>query len=164
MNDDTRQSQLAENHRFFGDMRFKQLTLFMAAMTAAGAGVVQFAANRWWIALAALFVTAVMWVIEVRAVLNGIAAREAIPELFPRQHKLFWPWINSSWAVLSLHIVCYALWLAGIRAWHPVPVPICTDFLFLTGVVIGGMLSLFSIVNYWRHRMFWVQSTLRKSD
>ena len=83
MNDDTRLSQLAENHRFFGDMRFKQLTLFMAAMTTAAAGVMQFPGHRWWIALSALFVTAVMWVIEVRAALNGIAAHKAIPELFP---------------------------------------------------------------------------------
>jgi hypothetical protein len=60
MNDDTRLSQLAENHRFFGDMRFKQLTLFMAAMSAAGAGVMQFTGSRWWIALGALFVTGVI--------------------------------------------------------------------------------------------------------
>src|ERR1035441_7756478 len=96
-------------------MRFKQLTLFMAAMSAAGAGVMQFPISRWWIALGALFVTAVMWVVEVRATLNGIAAHNAVPELFPSR-KMFWPWLNSSWAVLSLHIAFYALWLAWL-AW-----------------------------------------------
>jgi hypothetical protein len=67
MNHDTRLSQLAENYRFFGDTRFKQLTLFVAAMSAAGAGVAQYPGIRWWIALGALFVTGVMWVAEVRA-------------------------------------------------------------------------------------------------
>ena len=121
MNDDTRVSQLAEYHRFYGDTRFKQLTLFTAAMSAAGAGVMQYPVIRWWIALGALFVTGVMWVVEVRATLGGIAARNAIPELFPPSHKIkiFWREINSSYAVLLLHIAFYVLWLECIRAWGP---------------------------------------------
>jgi hypothetical protein len=151
MSNDTRLSQLAENHRFFGDMRFKQLTLFMAAMSAAGAGVVQFTAIRWWIALGALFVTGVMWVVEVRATLAGIAAHNAIPELFPSR-KIFWPWINSSWAVLLLHIGFYVLWLACIRAWGP-----SARVSFCIGILVGLVLLIFSIVNYYYQRSFWVQ-------
>lgn len=150
MNDDTRLSQVAENHRFFGDMRFKQLTLFMAAMTAAGAGVMQFPGNRWWIAFGALFVSAVMWVIEVGAALSGIASREAIPELFPPRPR-FWPWINASWAVLALHVACYATWLWCIRIWCPT----CC-FSFYVGVLVGIMLCIYSVVNYWRQRDFWL--------
>jgi hypothetical protein len=151
MNDDTRLSQLAENFRFFGDMRFKQLTLFMAAMSAAGAGVMQFPLSRWWIALGALFVTAVMWVVEVRGTLNGIAAHNAVPELFPSR-KIFWPWINSSWAVLSLHIGFYVLWLVCIRAWGP---SACVSFCI--GILVGLVLSVFSIVNYCYQRSFWLR-------
>ena len=151
MNNDARLSQLAENHRFFGDMRFKQLTLFMAAMSAAGAGVMQFPGSRWWIALGALFVTGVMWVVEVRATLAGIAAHNAIPELFPSR-KIFWPWINSSWAVLSLHIGFYALWLACIRAWGP-----SASVSFCIGILVGLVLLIFSIVNYCYQRTFWIQ-------
>ena len=149
MNDDTKLTQLAENHRFYGDMRFKQLTLFMAAMTTAGAGVIQFPGNRWWIALGALFVAAVMWVIEVRAVLNGIAARKAIPEQFPSR-PTFWPWINASWVVLLLHVACYAVWLWCIRIWCP------TCCSFYIGVFVGIMLLIFSVVNYGRQSDFWL--------
>jgi len=151
MNDDTRVSQLAEYHRFYGDMRFKQLTLFMAAMSAAGAGVMQFPERRWWIALGALFVTGVMWVVEVRATLAGIAAHNAILALFP-DRKIFWPWINSSWAVLSLHMGFYALWLATIRAWGPAA---CVSFYI--GILAGLMLLSFSIVNYCYQRTFWIR-------
>ncbi len=157
-------SQLAENHRFYGDMRFKQLTLFMAAMTAAAAGVIQAPNTRWWIAISALFVTAVMWVIEVRASLNGIVAREAIPQLFPRTREWFWPWINTTWAVLSLHVGFYILWLACIRIWRTPDVPALRDVTFWIAVTIGSMLLIFSIVNYWRNRTFWLNSGERTSS
>jgi hypothetical protein len=142
-------AQRAENFRFYGDMRFKQLTLFMAAMTAVGAGVMQFPENRSWIALGGLFVTAVMWVVEVRATLNAIAAHNAIPEVFP-PHRAFMPWLNSSCAVLMLHIVCYGSWLWCVGAWCASPVPL------YAGALIGPVLVVFSVVNYWRQRKFWL--------
>lgn len=117
MTEDALKAQIAESLRFYGDMRFKQLTLFMAAMTAAGAGVMQFSLGRWWIALAALFVTAVMWVVEVRATLNAIAAHDTIPEVFPKRSAMFWLWLNSSWAVLLLHMACYVVWLYCVGSW-----------------------------------------------
>lgn len=70
MNDDARLSQLAENMRFYGDMRFKQLTLFMAAMTAVAGGITEASQYRWWIALAGMCIAAVMWVMEVRSTIN----------------------------------------------------------------------------------------------
>jgi hypothetical protein len=72
---DTMLSQLAENMRFYGDMRFRQLTLFMAAMTAVAGGIVGSIQYRWWIALGGLCITAVIWVMEVRSTINFIAAR-----------------------------------------------------------------------------------------
>jgi hypothetical protein len=150
VNNETAQAQIAENFRFYGDMRFKQLTLFMAAMTAVVAGVMQFPCNRWWLALGGLFVTAVMWVVEVRATLNAIVAHNAIPEAFPQQQDKFWPWLNSSWSVLLLHIACYGLWLWCVRAW-------CSSrVLFYVGALAGLMLFVFSVVNYWQQRKFWL--------
>jgi hypothetical protein len=149
MDNDVVTTQIAENFRFYGDMRFKQLSLFMAAMTAAAAGVVQYPPSRWWVALGKLYVAAVMWVVETRATLNAIAAHDAIPEVFP-QRKKFWPLLNSSWAVLSLHIAFYALWLLCIRAWAPN----CKSF--YVGLVGGITLLVFSGRNYWRHRRFWL--------
>lgn len=149
MNDDTIKSQIAENFRFYGDMRFKQLTLFMAAMTAAAAGVLQPSQIRWWIALGALYVAAVMWIVEVRSTLTAIAAHDAIPELSTRPDT-FWPLLNSSLAVLSLHIAGYVLWLLCVRAWWHSRVP------FYIGEAIGVGLLVYSGVNYWRHRYFWL--------
>jgi len=136
-------------------MRFKQLTLFMAAMTAAGTGVTQSPASRWWIALAAFIIAAVMWVVEVRATLNAIAAHDAIPEVFPRQKKRFMSWLNSSWAVLSLHVVCYWSWWWCLRIWSPGCVA------FYVGIPFGALLIVFSAVNYWQHKEFWLG---RKGD
>jgi hypothetical protein len=138
--EDATKTQMAENHRFFGDMRFKQLTLLMGAMSAAAAGVMQYVAIRWWIALGAMCVTAVMWV---------IVARLAIPEVFPPT-DVFWKWINSSFTVLLLHVGFYALWLNRIRVWGPT-----ACFSFFVGAAVGIALAVFSIVNYWRHREFW---------
>lgn len=149
MNNDTAQAQMAENFRFYGDMRFKQLSLFMAAMTAAGAGVIQATGNRWHIALAALCVTAVMWVVEVRATLNAIAAHDAIPEVFPAQKIRFWPWLNSSWAVLFLHVACYALWLRCVWVWGAGRGP------SYTGALVGLTLFVFSVISYGKNRKFW---------
>jgi hypothetical protein len=148
MSDSSVVNQIAENFRFYGDMRFKQLTLFMAAMTAASAGVIQSPAYRWWIALGALYFTGVMWVVEVRATLNAIAAHNAIPEVFPEQKK-FWPGLASSFAVLSLHIACFALWLSCVRAWGSGRV--C----FYIGSAVGLGLTWFSIVNYKKEKRFW---------
>lgn len=64
-------TQFAENIRFYSDMRFKQLTLLMAGMTAAGAafGSSQYAEHHGTIAIAAALFTAVMWIMENRSTL-----------------------------------------------------------------------------------------------
>jgi hypothetical protein len=41
-NDDARRAELGGNMRFYADMRFKQLTLFLAWLTLAGAGAAQY--------------------------------------------------------------------------------------------------------------------------
>jgi hypothetical protein len=133
--DETRLTQLAENYRFFGDMRFKQLTLFIAAMTAVIGGIFQASTYRWWLAVAGLFITGVMWVMEVRSTMNAVAIHDALlatnRDFFPTQRK-FWPWLNASFAVLLLHVAFYVFWLLCIRAWCPT----CCIW-FCLGMVIG---------------------------
>ena len=146
--DDVKLSELAETHRFYGDMRFKQLTLFMAAMSAAIGGVHEFPNERWWLAVAGLFFTGVMWIMEVRSTAYSIGLHSAAPELLPRQ-KFFWPLLNSSFAVLSLHVAFYLFWLSRIHAWGP------TCISFSIGAAVGLMLLVFSIGNYYRRRHFW---------
>jgi hypothetical protein len=72
MNEETKLSKLAENVRFFADMHFKQLTLFMAAMTAVTGGIVVSSLYQWWIALGGLCITAVIWTMEIRSTINVV--------------------------------------------------------------------------------------------
>jgi len=143
MNEETRLSQLAENMRFYGDMRFKQLTLFMAAMTAVAGGVVESSQYRWWIALGGLCITAVMWVMEIRSTINFDAVHKCAPELWPRAQSKLFRWLTASLAVLLLYIAFYAFWLSCMRKWCPA---CCIPF--YSGLTIGFALLLFSIANY----------------
>ena len=143
---DDGKSQLAENVRFYGEMRFKQLTLFMAAMTAVAGGIAQFPQNRWWIALAGIYVTAVMWVMEVRSSLYGFAALKAAGKLWPSPEPKLFPWLTATLVVSFLYIGFYAFWLACVRLWCRT----CASFYL--GLVIDVALVAYITVNYWHHR------------
>ena len=62
----------------------------------------------------------------------------------------FLAWINASWAVLFLHMFCYVSWLWCLRTWSPGCVA------FYIGVPVFLLLFVFSVVNYWGHRRFWL--------
>lgn len=141
----------AENMRFYGDMRFKQLSLFLAAMTAAGGGIAQLSAYRWWIALAALYVTAVLWVMETRSSLYGIANGKAAAGFWPRPQRMLFPWLSATLVVFFLYVGFYAFWLRCIWAWYR------CSFTFCVGSVVGLLLFMYSCVNYWRQRDFWLE-------
>lgn len=143
-------SHVAENMRFYGDMRFKQLTLFMAAMTAVAGGIMQYAPARWWIALAGLCITGAMWVMEVRSTLYAVATCDAAPRAWPLPKPKLFPWLTASLVVLLLYIGFYATWLICLRVWCPK----CMSF--YVGLVVGLVLLAFSIVNYWDRRTFWL--------
>jgi len=83
-----------ENMRFYGNMRFKQLTLLMAGMTVAGAAVVQHPAARTLVPLVAMGFTALLWIMEVRSSLHWVANRENAPRLWPLDAKTALPWIK----------------------------------------------------------------------
>jgi hypothetical protein len=152
MNDDTRLAQLTENMRFYGDMRFKQLTLFMAAMTVATGRIIDHPAHRWWIALAALFITSVMWIMETRSTLYALALHNEIGDAFwPRPQVKLFRWLGSSFAVLMLHASFYSFWLGCIRGWCPT---CCVSF--FVGLIVGIGLLSYSVFNYWDVKKFWV--------
>lgn len=127
MSDEAKRGQCAENMRFYADMRFKQLTVLLAAMTLAAYGVAHYDAgqlpivgtleSRALIAIAALLFTAVMWVMEVRAVLYWRANRDQAPELCPRPKDTWYDFVNATSAVLLLHVVTYSFWLWGAFEW-----------------------------------------------
>ena len=141
--DATVMSELAENMRFYGDMRFKQLTLFMAAMTAAAAGIKQDFEHRWWIALGALFITAVMWVMEVRSSIHFFAIHEKAPRLWPNPQPKHFRWLTATLAVWLLHVAFYAFWLGYLRICAPAA---CATFCL--GMIVGLVLLIFSVLNY----------------
>jgi hypothetical protein len=106
--------------------------------------------------LGGLYVSGVMWVVEVRATLNAIGAHNAIPEIFPQSEKR-WPLLNSSFAVLSLHIVSYAVCCWLLRFWYRASIT------FYIGAAVGFLLLYFSSRNYWKVRSFWLGSKSKKS-
>lgn len=141
-------AQLGENMRLYVDIRFKQLTLLMAAMTAAGAGVAQYPSLRWWLALAGMGFTAVMWVMEVRSTLFSLAVRDAAPQLWPPVRPKIFPWITATLAVLLLHIAFYTSWLWCLRVW-------CRNCgWFWVGLGVGLLLVTYSVLNYWPYRAY----------
>jgi ADP-ribose pyrophosphatase len=84
----------AENMRFYGDMRFKQLTLLMAGMTLAGAAVVQYPAVRTLVPVVAMGFTALLWIMEVRSSLHWVANRQMAPRLWPGSANSALPWMR----------------------------------------------------------------------
>lgn len=160
MNEEARRNQLAENMRFYGDMRFKQLTLLIGAMTLVGAGVAQYPNvpvvatldARSLLAMAGMLFAGVMWLMEVRSTVNFVAAREQAPDLWPFWSPERFGWLNevlnATNAVLVLHVIFYWFWFWCAAMWQE------SWALLTAGSIGGGLLLAFSGVNYfqvWRH-------------
>jgi hypothetical protein len=153
--DALRRTQLAENMRFFNDLRFKQLSLLMAGMTLVGAGVAQYPSAmiarslslRSGLAFCGMLFTAVMLVMEVRSTMHFIATREQAPDLWPVPYpsKLRWVFtvFTTAGAVLSLHIVFYWFWFWCATEWYPHP------FALIPFLLLGAILSVSSVLTYW---------------
>lgn len=150
-------SQLGENQRFYGDMRFKQLTMLMAGITVFGAGVAQYptldlaahVSARTLLGVTAMLFIATMWVMEIRSTLCFVAQREAAPELWPRPTRTPAQWVNSTNAVLIFHIGLFFGWW-----WLSLQWGLVTPWLVFTGL-IGALLIVFSILSYrhlWTYR------------
>ena len=124
MNDE-RRTQLGENMRFYGDMRFKQLTLLIAWLTLAGAGVAQYGEKvlvgslcvKQGLALSAVIFVGVLWIMEIQASLFWRAHRDQARDLWPRPDNYPFGWVNSTNALFVLHLVLYVFWLYCAFVW-----------------------------------------------
>jgi len=148
-------TQLAENMRFYADMRFKQLTLLVAWLTLAGAGVAQYGEKqlvgsfcvRQVLAVSAVIFVGILWVMEIRASLYWRAHRGKAPELWPRPENHFLSWVNATNALFLFHIVVYLFWLYCAYMW-------CVGrFLLAILALIGAMIAFFGVYSYWRFRL-----------
>lgn len=145
--------QIAQNMRFYGEMRFKQLTLLLAWLSIVGVGVSQQFGEKAIIsgiklklllASASMLVVAVLWIMEISATLYWIAHREAFPSLWPQPKRFGINWLNASNAVLLLYIVVFGFWYWCAWQWS------CGLLVKILGGLLGVVLLLFSCINYWR--------------
>lgn len=145
----------AQNMRFYADARFKQLTLWLAAMTLFVTGLAKAPRDelasgvtiQTVIAVVAPMFTAVMWVLEMRAALYFAAHRSRAAHLWPSA-SVRWAWIGATNALLLMFAGSYAAWFAlGVAVdlhlvWR------------LIVVAVGIVLLAFASLNYpalWRH-------------
>jgi hypothetical protein len=154
MTDDVRRTQLAENMRFYADMRFKQLTLFLAGLTLAAGGVAQYGTHQLVraitiqqaVAVAAALLTAVMWVMELRASIYWRVHREEVPDLWPRPKGDPFALLNATNSLLVLHLTIYSFWLWAGHWWG------VSDWLIYPLVALGVLLLTFSATCSWIYR------------
>jgi hypothetical protein len=143
---EARLAQLAENQRFYGDLRFKQLTLLMGGMTAVGAGVAQYPAFKVPLAVSGALFTSVMWVMEVRSTLFYVAIIVEAPELYPPRLASLFSWVNTTSSLFFLHLAFYAFWVWCAVRWSG------NYWVEALGVGLGVFLVVFSLGNYWAVR------------
>jgi len=144
--------QLGENLRFYGDMRFKQLTLLMAWLSAAAFGVLsfndkqpaQFAAIVMALPHVTLAFIAILWIMEVRSTIHWAAHRLAMPELWPTPKRPFWSILSASNAVALWYFLMFVSWLWLAHSWQA---PMCG---IAAWSVVGVLLLIFNVVNYVR--------------
>ena len=148
--DDLTRTQLAENLRFYGDSRFKQLTLFIGGLTVIAAGMAHqpdvlvacAITFRMALSVAGMLFTAVMWVIEVRAAVCWWTIWHHVPELWPRPRTPYFSWLTATHAVALLKVVSYfAFWCCAL-AWG-------VNCIALAALgTLGALLLAFTVVTY----------------
>jgi len=152
MQDDTLRTQIAENMRFYADMRFKQLTLLLAWLTLVAGGIAQFSevklatlAARDVLIVAAALVTAVFWIMEIRSTLYWCAHRDVSPDLWPRISGDSWRLVNATYAIFLLHLALYSFW-----AWFAWKSQI-TCVIVVGLCLLGLLVFMFGVHSYFRY-------------
>jgi len=145
-------SCLSATMRLYADMRFKQLTLLLAWLALTSAAIAHFSDQafidslslRVVLAVASMVATAVLWVMEVRSTLFWVAIRDKFPELWPRPQNVFLPFLNATNMVFFLYCFSYTFWWWCSLKWD-------ANILLLVGFgVIGCLILVFTVINYWR--------------
>ena len=136
--------------KFYGEARFKQLTIFITWMTLLLGGLLQFADKPiastiqllTVVPVAAMLVTAVFWVLEVRATLYFRANRDRFPELWPSLPRDRWSFLNASNAIFLLYYASYSSWLsAAVILGSPA-------YVWIPAGCLGTLVAVFGIANY----------------
>lgn len=147
--------QACEDHRFFGDMRFKQLTLFTAVMAALLTALltkeVQISdLDRAVLYLIGLGFTSVLWVMEIRSTIHGDKS-SAIIEALGNQKQYFGVLsqpFNATNAVFVLYSISYFGWTIVLGR-------IANSGWVYASWAIGAFLLSYTILEYlplWKHR------------
>ncbi len=144
--DDTTRKSIADNMRFYGDARFKQLTLFLTWMTLLAGGFFQFGDKQFAVDMGLLYaiptysmlVICLFWILEVRSTLYWRAHRDRSPDLWPSPPKDSWRALNASNAILWLYLTTYIAWYAlavklKFPVWCLVALALLCVFIFLFG-------------------------------
>jgi hypothetical protein len=118
------QKEILSNMRFYADVRFKQLTLFLTATTLAFGGIAQFPGRsligpftvRGALAVFGTLFTLAMLVLEFRAAAYWVAHREMVKQLWPQPNEPTGRWtalrhVNATNAILALYLSILAGWL-----------------------------------------------------
>ena len=155
--EDSRLKQIGDNLRFYGDMRFKQLTLFSGAMAAFGTGIARDSGTmltlgisfRFAIAIAGLLFTTVIWVMEVRSSAYWAAMRGQASSIWPRPLDTHWRLLNATNAVVLFYAASFCFWLKCGASWsyHP-------GWVLVIGCLMLLMMILFTVSHY-KHLWFY---------
>jgi hypothetical protein len=130
-----RYKQTCEDHRFYGDMRFKQLSLFAIVTGLLLNGAISKDSpllftghsNKTPLSFAGIVFTTVLWVMEVRSTTHGFRIRRQ-KENLEGGPRVEWAWLSATNAVLPLYAASYFFWFfiwkyagpmtkSGLLAW-----------------------------------------------
>ena len=143
-------AQKHEYLRYFGDMRFKQLTLLMGFMSVAVGGIVAVGRKsfipgvdlQWVIAAIGLLFTSMLWIMEVRSTVAWSEVKSATAVTGPFYEYFFPSFINATSVVLGFYMVIYAFWAYCIF------VLASKIFLNIVSICMFAILVVISVVNY----------------
>jgi hypothetical protein len=153
--------QVCDEHRFYGDMRFKQLSLYgvitallVNAMNSKDIATAAISAKT--ICVIALLSTSVLWVMEVRSSLYGYRCQKAKDQfetnassgsgIVTDQPSFHWTLLNATNLVLFLYFCSYLFWLH--QSWIALgPQAPVRRYSAMAGFMI---LIAFSVREYWQ--------------
>lgn len=151
-----KETELYQNMRFYGEMRFKQLALFLAWLTIAGTGVSQSgeknildgATLQLVISFASMLVTAIIWIMEISSTKYWVAHKISLTDKWP-ESNITWKQLNATNATVLLYLFNYVFWLYASYKWNGNCV-----FLTIFGIVFL-LLFVKTTLNYlplWKHK------------
>ena len=146
------EKELIQNMRFYGELRFKQLALYLAWITIAVAGISQYGSTiifhntplKLLVSFASMFITFIIWTMEISSTLYWVVHREKqnSDKKWPKPDFKF-KIINSTNAIICFYTVNYLFWLFTAFIWEG-------HFIFL---IIYTILFIFQVINtglnYW---------------